>query len=151
MENLLPIIIGIIFLAYRQYKKTTKNKPVAVNSENTQSNSTSFYRTFENIEEKVDEFMEKIYDDEEDNEQLASSQLYEQNEFVNTDYNEEMENTNIQIDSVEPDPYTIHSDRKKSQFKMIKNKTAFQMENIDFELRRSVIYDAILNPPYIKI
>ena len=64
MENLLHIIIGIIFLAYRQYKKTTKNKPVAVNSENTQSNSTSFYRTFENIEEKVDEFMEKIYDDE---------------------------------------------------------------------------------------
>jgi hypothetical protein len=58
---------------------------------------------------------------------------------------------------VENEPYSIENDesidlksRNHRQFEMIQNKEKKTMENIDFDLRKAIIFDAIMNPPYLK-
>jgi hypothetical protein len=44
---------------------------------------------------------------------------------------------------------TTVNDKDEIQFEMIQNKPLENMERIDFDLKKAIIYDAIINPPYL--
>lgn len=139
MEELLPFLLGIIFLAVRYYNKTQKDKnntrPITSEAENQEQSSKKSLDDYINqfMEDKMDVFSP-----------VTSSNTEEQttSEWMAEMHEEEPE-------SIEYTPKEEKNTKVKSQFETIQNKEPLDTETPDFDLRKAVIYEAVLNPPYL--
>lgn len=140
MENLIPILIGLIILGYKQYQKNkTKQSPVIpppVPEENETDALTiddlmnAFFRS-----PKKEEFSTPAFD-------TISDQEEEENDWMEEMHAQEPE-------SIEYMDTKSRINKPSGQFEMIQNKPGETRETLDFDLRKAVIYDAIMNPPYL--
>lgn len=148
MEQALPIIIALLFFGYKQYKKNIDKNPqpkvedsnyeVESANENKNFGLNDFINTF--IEEPKNtvpqEFNEYLPKDEE-----VDTFEEEEEEIITL----EPETKNSEFDNNED--HHIH--KKDKQFETSINNEVESTENTDFDLHQAIIYDAILNPPYI--
>ena len=139
MEQLLPIILALGFFAYKQYKKSIDNKqtqPV-----NAQSDTGFFDDSKESVEEGLNDYINKFLKSED----VDFANLNSDNdEEYDVDSDEEL-TLNSQTDTLEKDEYI--NIRKKKSTKVYEN---LDTELSDFDLRQAIVYDAVLNAPYIE-
>lgn len=146
MEDLLPIVLGIIYLAYRQYKKSTKDNlepAVARDAKTTHEESAA--------KEEIGDFMRQYFG--EDNyafDSVESPDLPSERAANDEEMEKISENKQEQVYSIEYDKNIGSQEQEKEQFEIIKNKEKKTVEDTDFDLRKAVVYDAVLNPPYIE-
>lgn len=158
MENLIPIVLAIAYFAYKQYKKSLDNKeqqghqasPMSAKKEtNAPLGLEDFLNTF--IEETGLKTQEKEIVSAEN--ELNSYNNYYQPEELNTETNNEPQNNyqdtdqyvkQVQEESHRANIYRLKNKNKQEEIKI--NNT----EVIDFDLRQAVVYDAIINAPYLK-
>ena len=151
MENLLPIVLGIIFLAFQQYRKSMKNKNKPAYPENNPTNTPYNPPKREQTEQKIEDFMNTLFGETEVSPSAQTTYQFEeelQEKEESIEDNEPLENEDS---SVKRSAYTKLKGRINKSTNTYQNKRALTSKNTDFELRRAIIYDAILNPPYIKI
>jgi len=153
MKELLPIIFAIAYFAFKQYKKGQEGKTVS-HSHDSEENG---QEAPQSAPPALDDFITSFF-----GVQGLKPEVESKLDFPdeNLDYAEE----NLEFDSnvketsnEDKTPYSIEYDdntrevfEEKDQFEMIKNKETKSSQSIDFDLRNAVIYDAILNPPYIS-
>ncbi|OYT11711.1 MAG: hypothetical protein B6I18_03205 [Bacteroidetes bacterium 4572_112] len=150
MENILPIVIALIFFAYKQYTKHTAES----NKHATPIIPDQDIANGESVQKpSLDDYISKFMG-------LNDADLqYDAEEYQNKayDYNKsEIENNN-NLQSAEKQLYSIESDNEnkveeetETQFRTNMNKVEKDAEFADFDLRQAVLYDAVLNPPYIN-
>jgi hypothetical protein len=157
MENLIPIIIAILFFAYKQYNKNTKGNEQqeiqATSSTEDQEHSESY-----GIDELLSTFIEDKKVKYQENEIISAknnNEIYDNNYYQPTKLNIESENKHHYVKEFQP--IKKHSKKSKEIIKEKINTTANTVktainntETIDFDLRQAVVYDAILNAPYLK-
>ena len=137
MEYLLPFLLGLIFLGIKHYNKTQKDRKTSpIIQEQALETSSS-----------VDEFIQQFYSQEESitAPSISTSNIkeYDQQEsWMEKKHQEEPE-------SIEYTDETSRKIKHKSQFETIQNKEGQTAERFDIDLKKAIIYDAILNPPYI--
>jgi len=140
MENLLPFLLGLIFLGVKYYNKTQKNKKAAAEDKPTGSGF------MENTQTSLDDFVNQFIGQEKDpftpvtaTPSYQGGELDEWGEEIITD----------EVESIEYKEEAIRAPKKNNQFETIQNKPMKEVESTDFDLRKAVINDAILNPPYL--
>lgn len=149
MENILPIIIALLYFGYRQYKKNIESTKVQKETiapgeeytEEEKSQGSSF-------DEFIGNFM-GLEDEVINNDIKNYRELHKESDF---DQEEE-----IDISNIKSEPEVIkHHDKKTTpkeedkQFRTDIHKGDSIAENTDFDLRQAIIYDAVINPPYIN-
>ncbi len=150
MENLLPIILGIVFLIYKQYKKTTKKRldPV-IEQRNAQERPLKTPKRG-NTEEKLDDFIKTFFGEEKVIPAVET-------EYYNEEYIEEEDEIIEDKKVLDSASYSIEYDdnislknrhKKQAAYSIVKEENI--MDNFVFNPQDAIIYDAILNPPYIK-
>ncbi len=147
MEQLLPIVIAIIFFGYKHYKKSidNNNKQKVTSSSNPEDQYQADTQP-DNLNDFISSFMGS---EEEELRQPAYSNNIE--EPVIEDYSF---SNNIEVEPKE--------DKKDEEITVNLSKardlrTNNYQENMgadavipEFDLRQAVVYDAVLNPPYIN-
>lgn len=150
MESLLPIILGIVFLIYQQYKKTTKKRlNPAIPQRNAQKRPLNHPKEG-GTEEKLDDFIKTFFGEEKVVQPVESDYYYE--EVVEPEAEIKAEETVLDSAS-----YSIEYDNNINLKNRNKNQAAYAikeevniLDTFVFDPRDAMIYDAILNPPYIK-
>ena len=152
MKNALPIILGLIFFAYKQYTKRAAEK--ANSKSQTSPNYSSEAEAItepQNLDDYISKFM-SVTDDFSD----TQEDTLVQNQQTNNIYE------NISKDSIIPQrpenkalsedgaDKNDHHNEHLSQFRTNIDKEDEDVEFTDFDLNQAVVYDAILNPPYIN-
>jgi hypothetical protein len=154
MENFIFIIFAIIIFAYKQYQKSLKKKSLLTTEKTVESTPRTQNIVAEKVENTLDEFINDFFGEKEIDSDTIS-ELRDENEFVeNPIIDEELEHQNMdiigeEIESIETDNSANLKERYKKQFGINQNKEDKSTEIVDFDLRKAVIYDAVLNPPYI--
>jgi len=152
MENALPIILGLIFFAYKQY---TKRAAENANSKSQTSPNYSSEEVSNDEPQNLDDYISKF---------MSSNEDYSDSKDDFLDQNQEADNIseNIKDDSVEQqhNEYksvgmiggnsTNHRNEQLTQFRTNIDNEDEDVEFTDFDLNQAVLYDAILNPPYIN-
>lgn len=148
MENLLPVIIAIIFFGYKHYKKTIdKNN----NQKATSSSSSEGQYQAVNQPDSLNDFISSFMGAEE---QEVKQQAYSNNfeEPSREDYSYSYNDVND----------TKEKEEKDEEVKVNLTKTRDLQDDIyqesmgedavipEFDLRQAIVYDAVLNPPYIN-
>jgi hypothetical protein len=142
MKDILPFIIAIAFFAYKQYKKNeSKSLPLVED---------------EIIEDKTEptpslyDFIGSFF-----GEQVLKEEYHVEKDKDKSEV--EFESSNNVKHEPSKESYSIDFNRddseekeEKLQFEMIQNKEEDELQLPDFDLRNAIIYDAILNPPYIS-
>ena len=148
MEQALPIIIALLFFGYKQYKKNieknTQHKveendyEVESDNGNTDFGLNDFINTFiEETKAVVPQEYKEYYPEEEE-----ESVTFEKEKAEIPSLATEARNTMFDDDKK-------HHKEKEVQFEMNINKENKGTENTDFDLHQAIIYDIVLNPPYI--
>ncbi len=148
MEQLLPIVIAIIFFGYRQYKKSIENNndqkvTSPSNSEDqyqagTQHDSLNdFISSFMGAEE--DELKQPAYSDKFEEPSREDYSYSYNNEIVPKEKDEKDEEIEVNLNATK--------DLQDDNYQESMGKDAVIPE---FDLRQAVVYDAVLNPPYIN-
>ncbi len=146
MKELLPFIFAIGYFAFKQYKKGL-DKKVNITSKDSHMPKNG------NSEPKppsLDDFITNFF-----GEQEVKPKVKFASENANDEYFEETVELMPQEKTQEPYSieYNDHVDitrKEEKQFEMIKNKDIKLIQGVDFDLRKAIIYDAIINPPYIS-
>ena len=139
MEQLLPIILALGFFAYKQYKKSMDNKQTQ--PANAQSDTDFFDDSKESEEEGLNDYINKFIKSDDIDFDILNN---DNDEEYDVDLDEKL-TINSQTNSLKKDEYeNIH-----------KNKSITVYENLDtelsdFDLRQAIVYDAVLNAPYIE-
>jgi len=153
MKELLPIIFAIAYFAFKQYKKGQDGKAVS-----------HPHNGRENVKEApqaasptLDDFITSFFGEQGLKPEVESKLNFSEEKFNSADENLEFDSNEKEILNEVQGPYSIDYNDNTSevfededQFEMIKNKEPKSSQSIDFDLRNAVIYDAILNPPYIS-
>jgi len=140
MDNLLPLLLGLVFIGVKYYNKTQKDKKKTPISKHPQENF------IEKAQTSFDDFMnEFIGENKQAFKPVVSTQAYEEESIEEWKKEMHME----EPESIEYDPEISKEPSSKKLFETIQNKPLEITESIDFDLRKAVVYDAILNPPYI--
>jgi len=151
MDNLLPILLGLIFFGFKYYNKTQKEKKNELIDEQPQENF------IEKAQTSFDDFMNEFIGENEQvyNPVTASPTYQKELEVEGENVHEEtmdewmQEMHEEEPDSIEYAPEVVKESSSDKLFESIQNKPMRTTESVDFDLRKAVIYDAILNPPYI--
>jgi len=152
MENILPIVIALIFFAYKQYTKHTAESNMHANPIIPEQDIAED----ENIQEpSLDDYISKYIGLNDDDLQYDTEEY--QNKAYDSNKSESESENNYNVQSTEKQPYSIEYDdrdeveeKTKVQFRTNMNKVEEDAEFADFDLRQAVLYDAVLNPPYIN-
>ncbi len=142
MENLIPILIAIIFFGYKQYRKSLKQQetvPPPVPVEKPEKEESDMLT----LDDLIEGFFGKQTQD-------FTPPVYENQEAEKAPKNDWMEEMHKEEpDSIEYTDRRSSDTSKKRQFETIQNKVVKSNNTMDFDLRKAVIYDAIMNPPYL--
>lgn len=143
MEGLLPILLGLIFFGLKYYntsqKKKKLNAPPPVPVTNSEKEFTP----------SLDGFIEQIYG--EFKTQFEEPKM-EAIQVENGPPEIRIEDEPIEeVKTIDYNESEIVKKKSIMQFETIQNKRRKSTEKLDFDLRKAVIYDAILNPPYLKV
>ena len=146
MKELLPIIFAIAYFAFKQYKKGKDNKPISQPKSDGDFNEGASSKLVPDLDDFITSFF---------GEQGLKPEVKPKVDFVEESRNvtsvvEEEQKEVQQPYSIEYDDNTTVVEENIDQFEMIKNKDKKSTQSVDFDLRNAVIYDAILNPPYIS-
>jgi len=142
MKDILPFIIAIAFFAYKQYKKNESKKLPSVKDKM--------------IEDKteptpsLDDFIGSFFGEQAVKEEYQVEIEKDNNEIELESFNKAIVEPSREPYSIEYDEYDDIKKEEKVQFEMIQNKEEKELQLPDFDLRNAIIYDAILNPPYIS-
>ncbi len=139
MENLIPILIGLLILGYKQYRKSQKAAEKAAPSEESKS---------EDYSETLDSFIESFFG-------VDKSIIQEESPVVSppeipVEMSPEEEMFIHEAESIEYMDKPEETKEKNIQFETIQNKPGKDTEKIDFDLEKAIVYDAIMNPPYLQ-
>jgi len=140
MDNLLPILLGLVFFGFKYYNKTQKEKKNAAITPEKASPSN------ENSATSLDDFIRQFMGEEKEEFAAVETSNFEENNST-SDWMTEMHKE--EPESIEFMPKKAEKTKPKRQFETIQNKEIQDMETPDFDLKKAVVYDAILNPPYI--
>jgi hypothetical protein len=146
MENLIPLLIGVIYLIYRQYQKSVKKAQPQHITELIENGTTEK----QNDEMDFNQILKSIMSANMPFEEPVKTKIVPKEIVKSEKFNKPEDETLAVPYSVEYQPVNSLKSNQNSQFEMIQNSKAYSIEPIDFELRRAVILDAILNPPYIN-
>lgn len=141
MENLIPILLGLAFLGIKYYNKTQKDKAKHSFAQNkTQA-------PVESHSPSLDDFIKQFYTEE-------KTSFTEPAYADASEEEDSLESWREQMHEQEPESieYTDEHALKKEpdlQFETIQNKANLKTERLDFDLRKAIVYDAIMNPPYL--
>jgi len=141
MKEILPFLLAIAFFGFKLYSKTKKKQaqyipPPVPQTENAKQNQPS-----------LDDFVEQFFGGV--REQFTEPQ-YEEEESAEEEKNAWMEEMHREEpESIEYTDNTMPREDTNMQFEMIQNKQSKTGKLLDFDLRKAVIYDAIMNPPYL--
>jgi protein-tyrosine phosphatase len=141
MKDFLPFLLALVFLGFKLYSKSKKKQaqqipPIPQPSENYEEKTPS-----------LDDFIGQFFGN--DSEQFSEPEFTNE-EYVQDEKNSWMEEMHEQEpESIEYMDTTTVNDKDEIQFEMIQNKPLENMERIDFDLKKAIIYDAIINPPYL--
>jgi len=152
MENILPIVIALIFFAYKQYTKHTAESNKHANPIIAEQNIVND----ENVQEpSLDDYISKFMGLDKDDLQYDTEEYHNKAYDSNKSESESENNYNTQF--AEKQLYSTEYDNKDKvkkntevQFRTNMNKVEEDAEFADFDLRQAVLYDAVLNPPYIN-
>jgi len=141
MENLLPFLLGLLFLGIKYYNKTQKDKAKKLlehggSIERPSPKASSLDDFIEQFyPQKTTPFTEPAYvgNVEKEEEKLSWMEQKHQEEPESIEY---IDNTTGKI-------------KHETQFEMIQNKPNQATEKLDFDLKKAIVYDAIMNPPYL--
>jgi len=146
MKELFPFILAIAYFAFKQYKKGQENKSISQSHNRGNNGKDAPKEVVPNLDDFITSFfgeqglkpeVEPVIDNERDD--------------VKINMNVESVSGEVkQTYSIEYDDNTSVIEEEDGQFEMIKNKDLKSSQSVDFDLRNAVIYDAILNPPYIS-
>jgi len=151
MEDFLPILIGVIWLAYTWYSKDQKKKARAAagnpKAENVKRQPSILEQILMGQEIKINEPDESnVYEEEEAEEireyEPVAATPEKPNPFLNTEMSEFREEgqSSLRYKSI---PVVLQeSDEEDYEFD-------FGVGIGEFDVRKAVIYSEILNPPYI--
>lgn len=154
MENFIFILFAILLFGFKQYQKSLKKKNNKLASSPQKTNTNSRGLDIENLDESLNDFVNKFFGNQHQNTvaDTVSSNDYQEYE---TNYNEIVDDVEVVENKIDK-PYSVEDDdsidlkkRYNKQFEINKNKEILLTETTDFDLRKAVIYDAVLNPPYI--
>ena len=152
MEQILPIVIALIFFAYKQYTKNAaennKHESIIIPEPNTAEDV--------NIKDSsLDDYINKFMDLNDDDLNYDVEEY--QNRTIKVNKSESDNENNYNVQSNDKQSHRIEYDKEikveketESQFRTNMNKVEEDAEFADFDLRQAVLYDAILNPPYIN-
>jgi len=141
MKELLPFLLGLIFLGIKYYNKTQKDKA----KRNFLENETQ--APVESHSPSLDDFIKQFYTEEQ-------TSFTEPAYVDSSEENDSLESWREQMHEQEPESIEFtdqHARKEKlvSQFETIQNKPVLVTERLDFDLRKAILYDAIMNPPYL--
>ena len=149
MDNLLPILLGLLFLGIKYYSKTQKDKAKNLikgeNSTEESSTDSYFFELFN--QEKPTAFTEPAYVSNESNEDIENGDIENIEEEENLSWMEQKHQE--EPESIEYIGNLSKKPVRDLQFETIQNNGIINAEKLDFDLRKAIIYDAILNPPYL--
>ena len=144
MEELLPLIIGIVWLVYTIYSKgKKKNARKQSPGDNQEIKAPSILEQLFSNNEIIESQPYEIYDGPVEDEPLGlqdvvvSEQYEESKPFLKNELANFMFEGQSALSSI--------SDFEKEELKDSEN----QVEMLDFDLRKAIIYSEILNAPYI--
>jgi len=142
MEQVLPIIIALLFFGYKQYKKS-----IDANKENKEQTATIDNADNEgenSLEGFIGSFMGL-------NDEVIKKDIerYQERQYHTAEIDE------IEIKEAIEEPFKTETLKSKTFSKKGLNKEEIIKEHdstevVDFDLRQAVIYDAIFNAPYIN-
>ena len=141
MKDFLPILLGLLFFGVKYYNKTQKEKSKRNSAPNLQQKSKSEPLS------TIDDFINQFYTGE-------KPQFATPSPVTIDDKNDSVKEWKEKMHEKEPssieftDEHAINK-RTDSQFETIQNKPPKNMERLDFDLKKAIVYDAIMNPPYI--
>jgi len=141
MKEFLPFLLALAFLGFKLYAKSKKKQalqtpPIPQSQKNNEVTNPS-----------IDDFIGQFFGN--DKEQFIEPE-YSNYEPIQEEKNTWMEEMHEkEPESIEFMDTTTVKKKTKTQFEMIQNKVVENTESIDFDLRKAIIYDAIINPPYL--
>lgn len=141
MENLIPILLGLVFLGIKYYNKTQKEKA----KKGFQQIPTQEKK--EEFNPSLNDFLNQFYPEE--------KKPFSEPAIVNsTPENVSIKSWKEQMHEQEPESIEFNDEharnkKRNSQFETIQNKPSQTTETLDFDLRKAIAYDAIMNPPYL--
>ncbi len=144
MEELLPLIIGIVWLIYTIYNKGKKKEARKRHSEDSEEKTPS--SILEQIFTRNESFKPQsydVYDESEDSQrveeyvEVAQKQEEETRPFLNKELADFVHEGQVAI--TPSDAYLMEQNTDKED----------QAEKLDFDLRKAIIFSEILNAPYI--
>ena len=141
MKEFLPFLLALAFLGFKLYAKSKKKQaqqipPIPQSQKNNEEANPS-----------INDFIGQFFGDEK--EQFIEPE-YTNYEPIQEEKNNWMEKMHEkEPESIEFMDTTTVRKKTKSQFETIQNKPLKNAESIDFDLRKAIIYDAIINPPYL--
>jgi len=149
MEELIPLIIGIIWLLYSFYSKGQKRKQKEkspATEKKTGANPSFLEQLFTSEENTREEFDQEIYEEEPVFEQVVESQIVSNDSdrikpFLGAELSQFTEEGQSQFSE-----FQSYEEEKDSDF----SSPLDLIKNIQgFDLKKAVVYSEILNAPYI--
>lgn len=154
MKNFIFILFAIILFGFKQYQKSLKKKNESLAKQPPKSNSNPTGFNLGNIDQGINDFVNTFFGKNQE-EVLLDSVSDDEYHEISSNYNTYEEDVK-EVDNEEFEPYSIENDdsidlkkRHNKQFGINQNKEDINTETLDFDLKTALIYDAILNPPYI--
>ncbi|RLD44621.1 MAG: hypothetical protein DRI86_07080 [Bacteroidetes bacterium] len=153
MKELLPFILAIAYFAFKQYKKGQEGKTVP-QAPNSEKNGREIPQS---APPTLDNFITSFFGEQGLKSEIEPNLNFAEENVDFAEVNTGFDSSVKEISKEDKQPYSIEYDKNTSvieennfQFEMIKNKDNESSQSVDFDLRNAVIYDAILNPPYIS-
>ncbi len=148
MKSLILILFAILYFAYKQYKKSLKlAKPnMTSNSDNPMSEKAAVKSPNERLtlNDFINDFVEKKI-----NVPPVMSNDNFHGEWEVDLYQDEDKEIDNKVVITKDNSETDLVQQNEIQFGINTNKPQNGMETTDFDLKKAVLYEAILNPPYI--
>ena len=146
MKEFLPFLLALAFLGFKLYSKNKKKQEDRAR----QSNTVPPHIPVEKQEEKIPSIDDLITQFLGGTPPGTPKTQTEEHEVVYNEKKAWMEEMHeIEPESIEYMDTKPAEETEGLQFEMIQNKKPKVTEKLDFDLRKAVIYDAIMNPPYI--
>lgn len=145
MEEFIPILLGLIYFGYKYYSKTQKEKSQKPASPNDAPQNMT------QASPSLNDFIKQFY--EEDTTPYTEPALasFSTKESSDSSWQDEVIEEVVEKKPESIEYRNVQSNRKhtKTQFETIQNKPNQNTESLDFDLRKAIVYDAIMNPPYL--
>ncbi len=155
MEDLLPFLFALGILGFQLYSRNKKKQAQRLKQAQQQTQQQTQQQPPQIPEEEqeefspgIDDFIGQFFGGQKD--QFEETQMDEATVVENEKKSWMEQMHQKQPESIEYMDTDDNIHHKKTQFEMIQNKPSKVTEKLDFDLRKAIIYDAIMNPPYIE-